>query len=53
VSILSVGLISRYGPRTASAPTLTTDAYLSKPIDFDALFTLVEQYDSRSRQHGG
>jgi hypothetical protein len=24
-----------------------------KPIDFDALLTLVEQYDSRSRQHGG
>jgi hypothetical protein len=36
----------------AQAPTLTADAYLPKPIDFDALLTLVEQYGSRSLQHG-
>jgi hypothetical protein len=33
--------------------TLTADAYLPKPIDFDALLTLVEQYGSRSLQHSG
>jgi CheY-like chemotaxis protein len=36
----------------AQAPTLTANAYLPKPIDFDALLKLVEQYCSHSRQQG-
>jgi hypothetical protein len=28
------------------------EAYLPKPIDFDALLTLVEQYCAQSRQCG-
>jgi CheY-like chemotaxis protein len=35
----------------AQAPSLTADAYLPKPIDFDALLALVEQYGSQSRAH--
>lgn len=35
----------------AQAPTLTANAYLPKPIDFDALLTLVEQYCGQSRPH--
>lgn len=31
---------------------LTAAGYLPKPIDFDALLTLVEQYCSQNRQHG-
>ena len=36
----------------AQAPSLTADAYLPKPIDFDALLSLVEQYGIQSRQQG-
>jgi CheY-like chemotaxis protein len=35
------------------APTLTANAYLPKPIDFDTLSRLVEQYCGRGRQQGG
>jgi CheY-like chemotaxis protein len=35
------------------APALTANAYLPKPIDFDSLSQLVEQYCGRSRQQGG
>ena len=34
------------------APLLTAEAYLPKPIDFDALLTLVEQYCAQSQQRG-
>ena len=34
------------------APTLQADAYVSKPIDFDALSAAVEQYCQQSRQRG-
>jgi DNA-binding response OmpR family regulator len=37
----------------AQAPALTANAYLPKPIDFDTLLALVEQFCSRSRQQGG
>jgi CheY-like chemotaxis protein len=37
----------------AQAPSLTADAYLPKPIDFDTLLTLVETYCNQSRQQGG
>jgi len=33
----------------AQAPSLTADAYLPKPIDFDALLGLVERYSGQSR----
>jgi two-component system, chemotaxis family, chemotaxis protein CheY len=33
----------------AQAPSLTADAYLPKPIDFDALLGLIEQYGGESR----
>ena len=36
----------------AQAPTLTADAYIPKPIDFDALLPLVEQYCGQRRQQG-
>jgi DNA-binding response OmpR family regulator len=36
----------------AKALILTADAYVPKPIDFDALLALVEQYHYQSRQHG-
>jgi CheY-like chemotaxis protein len=31
-------------------PPLTADAYVPKPIDFNVLLALVEQYDCQSRQ---
>jgi CheY-like chemotaxis protein len=34
------------------APQMTAEAYLPKPIDFDTLLPLVEQYCSQSRQLG-
>lgn len=34
------------------APQIQADGYLPKPIDFDALLALVEQYCEQSRQHG-
>jgi CheY-like chemotaxis protein len=34
------------------APTLAAEAYVPKPIDFDALLILVEQYHYQSQQHG-
>jgi CheY-like chemotaxis protein len=34
------------------APEVPANAYLAKPIDFDALLPLVEQYCEQSRQHG-
>jgi CheY-like chemotaxis protein len=33
-------------------PQMTAEAYLPKPIDFDTLLPLVEQYCSQSRQRG-
>jgi len=36
----------------AQAPTLTADAYIPKPIDFDVLLPLVEQYCGQRRQQG-
>jgi CheY-like chemotaxis protein len=34
------------------APLLAAEAYLPKPIDFDALLTLVEQYCAQSQERG-
>ena len=34
------------------APEVPANAYLPKPIDFDALLPLVEQYCERSQQRG-
>jgi CheY-like chemotaxis protein len=34
------------------APTLTADAYVPKPLDFEVLLDLVEQHCQHSRQHG-
>jgi DNA-binding response OmpR family regulator len=34
------------------APQLTAEAYLPKPIDFDVLLPLVEQYCHQSQQRG-
>ena len=34
------------------AQQVTVEAYLPKPVDFDALLSLVEQYCSQSRQRG-
>jgi CheY-like chemotaxis protein len=34
------------------APTLAADAYMPKPIDFDALLAVVEQYHYQSQQRG-
>jgi CheY-like chemotaxis protein len=34
------------------APALTADAYIPKPIDFDVLLPLVEQYCGQRRQQG-
>ena len=36
----------------AQAPLLTADAYIPKPIEFDSLLQIVEQYCQRSRAHG-
>ena len=36
----------------AQAPTLTADAYLPKPIDFDALLAVAEQYGGQQRHAG-
>jgi len=34
------------------APQVPADAYLPKPIDFDALLPFVEQHCNQSRQRG-
>jgi CheY-like chemotaxis protein len=36
----------------AQAPSLTANAYLPKPIDFDALLGLVTQYSGQAQQRG-
>jgi CheY-like chemotaxis protein len=51
LAAIPVVVMSAAGEMQASA--LPGDIYLPKPIDFAALLTLVEQYCSQSRQHGG
>jgi CheY-like chemotaxis protein len=36
----------------SQAPALTANAYLPKPVDFDALLQLVQQYSQQTRQQG-
>ena len=52
LAAIPVALMSAAEDVQGQAPTLTADAYLSKPVDFDALLKLVEQYCGQSRQQG-
>jgi CheY-like chemotaxis protein len=52
LSAIPVVVMSAAENIEAQAPLLRADAYLPKPIDFDALLTHIEQYCSQSRQHG-
>ena len=49
---IAVAVMSAAENIQAQAPTLTADAYIPKPIDFDVLLPLVEQYCGQRRQQG-
>jgi CheY-like chemotaxis protein len=49
---IPVALISADENLRDTAPTLDTDAYLPKPIDFDALLATIERYCGRNRMQG-
>ena len=49
--LASIPLVVMSGVEEELAPQLTADAYLLKPINFDTLLPLVEQYCSQGRQH--
>jgi CheY-like chemotaxis protein len=51
IATIPVVVMSAAENLNAQAPSLTADAFLPKPIDFDALLTLVEEYVGHSRAH--
>jgi len=52
IAAIPVVVLSAAENIQAQAPLLTADAYVPKPIEFDNLLQLVEQYCQRSRTHG-
>jgi two-component system, chemotaxis family, chemotaxis protein CheY len=50
--LMSIPVVVMSAVEEVLAFQVTAEAYLPKPIDFDALLPLVEQYCSQSRQHG-
>jgi CheY-like chemotaxis protein len=52
LALIAVAVMSAAENIQAQAPTLTADAYIPKPIDFDVLLPLVEQYCGQRRQQG-
>jgi CheY-like chemotaxis protein len=52
LATIPVVVMSAAADIEAYAPALRAHAYLSKPIDFEMLCTLIEQYCRQSRHHG-
>jgi CheY-like chemotaxis protein len=52
IAAIPVVVLSAAENIEAQAPLLTADAYVPKPIEFDSLLQIVEQYCPRSREHG-
>src|SRR5215213_8993201 len=52
IAAIPVVVLSAAENIEAQAPLLTADAYIPKPIEFDSLLQIVEQYCPRSREHG-
>ena len=52
IAAIPVVVLSAAENIEAQAPLLTADAYVPKPIEFDNLLQVVEQYCQRSRTHG-
>ena len=52
IAAIPVVVLSAAENIAAQAPLLTADAYVPKPIEFDNLLQVVEQYCQRSRAHG-
>ncbi|MEO7910512.1 MAG: response regulator [Roseiflexaceae bacterium] len=52
IAAIPVVVLSAAENIEAQAPLLTADAYVPKPIEFDNLLQIVEQYCQQSREHG-
>jgi two-component system chemotaxis response regulator CheY len=52
IAAIPVVVLSAAENIDAQAPLLTADAYVPKPIEFDSLLQIVEQYCQNSRAHG-
>lgn len=52
IAAIPVVVLSAAENIEAQAPLLTANAYVPKPIEFDSLLQIVEQYCQRSREHG-
>ena len=52
IAAIPVVVLSAAENIEAQAPLLTANAYVPKPIEFDTLLQVVEQYCQRSRSHG-
>lgn len=52
IAAIPVVVLSAAENIEAQAPLLTADAYVPKPIEFDSLLQIVEQYCQQSREHG-
>jgi CheY-like chemotaxis protein len=52
IAAIAVVVLSAAENIESQAPQLTANAYVPKPIEFDALLQVVEQYCQRSRAHG-
>jgi CheY-like chemotaxis protein len=52
IAPIPVVVLSAAEKLDSQAPRLSVDAYIPKPIEFDALLQVVEQYYQRSRAQG-
>ena len=52
IAAIPVVVLSAAENIDARAPLLTADAHVPKPIEFDKLLQIVEQYCQRNRTHG-
>jgi len=51
IAAIPVVVLSAAENIAAQAPLLTADAYIPKPIEFDSLLQIVEQYCQQRREH--
>jgi CheY-like chemotaxis protein len=52
IAAIPVVVLSAAENIQAQAPLLTANAYVPKPIEFDSLLQIIEQYCQRNRTHG-
>jgi CheY-like chemotaxis protein len=52
IAAIPVVVLSAAENIEAQAPLLTANAYVPKPIEFESLLQIVEQYCQQSREHG-